>query len=661
MPAYSEFLERTPNLETDRPYLTHPGLSIGLDNMTFKEKQLPNLVDVRTLADDAVPTLEKEGFQYIKHKSTAADALVNNNDQQAYWAEVTALTKEFLGAETVFPYALKRRGPEQSPPSYKAHCDLPEHSAWPNNLSPILTKEERELVLSGKYRCRVVNFIVWRPLVNHAEDFPLAIMDVRSFDPKDIAWVEAVSCVAPVAEVKEFPTTGTRTLVDYIHYNPETRWYWMSNQTPDEVILFTQWDSHPPEGEDQFNRTVHAAFRNSDAREGCPLRQSVETRMVVLEPAPYQRTKPLPGTEDNLGPWESDTRNVLWAPYMTIDNSSLFNKPTKPGERLNMSELRPREINVGIQKRINVRASRTGGKALITVLPSVNRNLLSTMSAARPLSFMEKLDPLVSVYRPTDTSSTGSKDQQPRLIIVSSWTDAKDAHIAKYVAKYQAMYPAAQIMLLRSTMSCIFRPAKIGPAMKRAAAVVRAAFPTPVQQSPTPPLLIHIFSNGGSSSIANLYHQYAATAGPNDDKRLPMHATIFDSNPGLFHISGAVAFLSAGLSSFQRQIAAPFLYAFAVFWTFSMTLGILPNSLADWYNCHNYNAGNTAENEIRRAYIYTPTDVLTDSGDVERHAAEAKSKGFSVALEKYEGSAHVAHVRKDESRYWEIVKRTVEG
>lgn len=208
-------------------------------------------------------------------------------------------------------------------------------------------------------------------------------------------------------------------------------------------------------------------------------------------------------------------------------------------------------------------------------------------------------------------------------------------------------------------MSCIVRPSQIGPAMRHAASVVRASFQAPVQSSSPPPLLIHIFSNGGSSSVANLYEQYAAMAGPNDDKRLPPHVTIFDSCPGLFRIPRAVAFVSVGLSSFQQLIAAPFLYAFAVFWTASMALGLLPNSLGDWYKSHNNDAGNAAE--VRRVYIYSPTDTLTDYKDVETHAAEAKTKGFSPALEKYEGSAHVAHLRKDESRYWDIVRRTVEG
>lgn len=282
---------------------------------------------------------------------------------------------------------------------------------------------------------------------------------------------------------------------------------------------------------------------------------------------------------------------------------------------------------------------------------------------------MERLGPLVSLYRPSSeaSSTTGTAaDQQPRLVIISSWTDARDAHIAKYVARYQVLYPAAQILLLRSTMSCIFRPAQIGPAMRRAASVVRAAFQgqtralqVPSSSSGPPPLLIHIFSNGGSSSVANLYEQYAATAGPDGEKCLPPHVTVFDSCPGLFTSARAVAFVTVGLSSLQRLAAAPFLYAFAALWTASMALGLLPDSLADWSRSHNHHAANAAE--MRRVYIYTPEDSLTDYRDVEAHAAEAEAQGRSVVLEKYENSAHVAHLRKDEKRYWEIVRRIMEG
>ncbi|KAH8166374.1 hypothetical protein CIB48_g1853 [Xylaria polymorpha] len=297
-------------------------------------------------------------------------------------------------------------------------------------------------------------------------------------------------------------------------------------------------------------------------------------------------------------------------------------------------------------------------------------------SGQRPLSFMEKLDPLVSLYRPSSPEPRSSKSvrspidhvHQPRLVVIASWTDARDVHIAKYVAKYQALYPAAQILLLESTMNCIINPSQIGPSMKHAAAVLRVAFPPQQQQTPPPPtttssstssfssslpqLLIHIFSNGGSSSIANLYEQYAATAaGPDDDKRLPPHVTVFDSSPGTYSIPRTVAFVGVSLSSsLQRLLAAPILYALAALWSASIALG-LSRDVGD--------GGNAAE--VRRVYIYSPGDALIDYRDVEAHAAEAESRGFSVALERYEGSAHVAHVRKDEGRYWEIVERIVAG
>jgi hypothetical protein len=270
---------------------------------------------------------------------------------------------------------------------------------------------------------------------------------------------------------------------------------------------------------------------------------------------------------------------------------------------------------------------------------------------------MEKLGPLVFFYRPSPSASTIAKNQ-PRLIIIGSWTGAKDIHIAKYVAKYQSLYPAAQILLLKSTMGTIFRPSQIGPAMKVAAPVVRAAFQTPMEEEEAP-ILIHMFSNGGSSSVANLYDQFAATAGPNDDKHLPPHVTILDSCPGQFHMQTAVAFVAVGLPPLQRLVLGPFMYALAALWIALMAVGVLPSVLKDWARAHNDRARNSKE--VRRVYVYSPIDALIDWRDVERHADEARTKGFEVKLEKFEGSAHVAHLRKDEGRYWGIVKRAMEG
>lgn len=46
-------------------------------------------------------------------------------------------------------------------------------------------------------------------------------------------------------------TPSIHTEVAYLRWNAAHRWYWMSNQTPDEVIMMTQYDTHPPGG--RFN------------------------------------------------------------------------------------------------------------------------------------------------------------------------------------------------------------------------------------------------------------------------------------------------------------------------------------------------------------------------------------------------------------------------
>lgn len=78
-------------------------------------------------------------------------------------------------------------------------------------------------------------------MINHAEDFPLAMLDPTSVDYDNDA--------VPLDHVTQMSAAETA----YLKHNPNHRWYWLSNQTPDEVIIFTQYDTHPPNG--RFNRT----------------------------------------------------------------------------------------------------------------------------------------------------------------------------------------------------------------------------------------------------------------------------------------------------------------------------------------------------------------------------------------------------------------------
>ncbi|KAL3425172.1 hypothetical protein PVAG01_04453 [Phlyctema vagabunda] len=75
--------------------------------------------------------------------------------------------------------------------------------------------------------------------------------------------------------------------------------------TPDEAAVFIQYDTHPLNK--KFNRIGHTAFRNELARPGCPPRQSVEARILVLSPPPYENEITLdnpPAPESRVQPWK---------------------------------------------------------------------------------------------------------------------------------------------------------------------------------------------------------------------------------------------------------------------------------------------------------------------------------------------------------------------
>jgi hypothetical protein len=71
---------------------------------------------------------------------------------------------------------------------------------------------------------------------------------------------------------------------------------------------------------------------------------------------------------------------------------------------------------------------------------------------------MERLSPAVSLYRPEETGLLNGSPSSPKLIIVASWTDVRDEHIAKYVINYQALFHNAQILLVKSAPELFFNP-----------------------------------------------------------------------------------------------------------------------------------------------------------------------------------------------------------
>lgn len=280
-----------------------------------------------------------------------------------------------------------------------------------------------------------------------------------------------------------------------------------------------------------------------------------------------------------------------------------------------------------------------------------------------PLSSFDRVSKIVYLYRPKPDRNSSGASASPKLIILGGWMDAREAHLAKYTAKLQALYPDSPIVLVRSFVYHFTSPRFSGE-IEPAAPLIRSIVADSdgnADGGRTPEMLIHVFSNGGSTMLRFLYDIYASSARPGESRALPPHVTVFDSSPGRFSWSGSVTAFSIPLA--RRNIVIRLLWKVfihclcATYWIFNVPWG-RPGFLGRSWLAHNEREKNQAE--IRRSYVYSEEDRLIRYQDVEEHAAAGRERGYNTKLEKFTGTAHVAHARVDELRYWSIVKDTWE-
>jgi hypothetical protein len=289
------------------------------------------------------------------------------------------------------------------------------------------------------------------------------------------------------------------------------------------------------------------------------------------------------------------------------------------------------------------------------------------------LSFMQALSPRLYLLRPLpDNIAQKHIAGDPALIIILGWMNAADGPLAKYVRQHQALFPASSILLITCTFAGMTLP-WLGLREARIAATTARAIleqDEEVQKSQSnsdagassPRLLIHAFSNAGSTMLYHLYTAYAATATSSTScskaTALPLHTTIFDSTPAAFTYQTLVRGILDGAPSAMRFVVLPIAYIYVALVWVVVTVLRVPDHIGDLApRAHNDPA---RVREACRVYIYGPADRITSAKGVERHADEAEARGFRVRREVFDGSGHVAHARKHADRYWRVVSQNWE-
>lgn len=160
----------------------------------------------------------------------------------------------------------------------------------------------------------------------------------------------------------------------------------------------------------------------------------------------------------------------------------------------------------------------------------------------------------------------------------------------------------------------------------------------------TKPRVLNLsFSNGGTSLLSFLYRAY--------DEDFPPHINVFDSGPGRSkYFLRAAAPITEGFNKPYLFIIAASMIAIPV----ALTYRAWYFGRKDGMDQHRETL-NSAALERGRVYIYSESDGIIDYRYVESHAMEAESRGLHVALERFDGTGHIGHMKVDAERYWRIV------
>lgn len=225
--------------------------------------------DARTAATR--PTLAREGFTLVPHRSSVMDFTDASQVQGIYLPEIERLLREVTGAKRVImtPGAIARyseksqryRASFNSRPARFAHVDYTERSG-PELLKGLLARVAPDVSPRGRY----AGFNIWRVLSEPPQDVPLGVCDARSVEPGDLVRGDAIFD-APGAAEFSFEAYLFR-------YNAAHRWSYFSNMRTDEALIFKAFDTDPAEP----IRVPHCAFDDPGCPQGVPPRASIEAR-----------------------------------------------------------------------------------------------------------------------------------------------------------------------------------------------------------------------------------------------------------------------------------------------------------------------------------------------------------------------------------------------
>ncbi|MDA0790614.1 MAG: CmcJ/NvfI family oxidoreductase [Proteobacteria bacterium] len=229
--------------------------------------------DARQL--DPQPTLESHGFQLV-HAPTTVDLMDTEAVVNQYYDECRELLQvvtdcgEVRGGSHEYRSGFGgqsgdrgvRPTPNGSGGAYATgiHSDM---CAWVEERFTSVVPDERHF--------QSIN--IWRSADRRAiQMMPLAVCDMTSVAPEDIVFGDGMN----TGNIRQYTKLVDQRIIHAAHQ----RWYYYPDMTPDEVLLFRQYDTR----QESLNlRTVfHTAVEDPTSPPDAPLRYTIELRMQAI-------------------------------------------------------------------------------------------------------------------------------------------------------------------------------------------------------------------------------------------------------------------------------------------------------------------------------------------------------------------------------------------
>ncbi len=234
-------------------------------------------------------SLDDEGFELVDHRSEFADERDYWVLKEGYQDEVGAVIQARSGAALVlahrhgldirFAQPMYTTGPRaprdgamnHNAPNSFAHVDFYTYSM----RSGITRDLQLDYGIDAADFSRVVIYQTWRAVSDPPQDVPLALCDRRTLSARDVRRIAAVH--SPLESTNDADPNVTFELGG-IHFDPGQKWYYFSNMTPDELLVFVGYDSARDRA-----WVAHSAFDNrANLHGGGRHRESIETRFFAL-------------------------------------------------------------------------------------------------------------------------------------------------------------------------------------------------------------------------------------------------------------------------------------------------------------------------------------------------------------------------------------------